>query len=175
MHIILAFLGVVVTILVLLNRLQDGGIDLGWLNPFSWRRRRSYRKHHDLNPAFKLESPLDVAALYMVCVAKIDGDISREQKEKILSLFEKEFHLSSKQARELLASSVHLIGQTSEVYQTPNKVIERCIDKISLEQSESICSLVDKVANIDGQSSAEQEKLVNNIKAACPQKSQDTW
>jgi len=35
MHIILGVLGAIVTILVLLNRLADAGIDVGWLNPFA--------------------------------------------------------------------------------------------------------------------------------------------
>lgn len=80
MHIILAILGVVVTLLVLLNRLQENSIDLGWLNPFSWRRRLKYRLEDDLNPAFKLDPSMDVAALYMTAICKIDGDLSAEQK-----------------------------------------------------------------------------------------------
>ena len=56
MHIILGVLGIIVTILILLSRLQENGIDIGWLNPFSCHRRRSYRKEHDLNPAFMSDS-----------------------------------------------------------------------------------------------------------------------
>jgi uncharacterized tellurite resistance protein B-like protein len=174
-HIILAFLGVVVTILVLLSRLQENGIDIGWLNPFSWHRRRKYRNHHDLNPAFKLESPMEVAALYMVAVAKVDGDISREQKERIIALFQTEFHLTSDEARGLLGSSVHLLGQTQEVFNTPHKVIERCYDKISPEQAESICHLLNEVAKVEGTNSQAQEKLVANIKKACPQIKGGKW
>ena len=37
MHIILGVLGAVITILILLNRLAEAGIDLGGLNPFLWR------------------------------------------------------------------------------------------------------------------------------------------
>ena len=80
MHIILALLGTIVTILILLNRLNESGIDLGWLNPFSWARRRKFRNEHDLNPVFKLDSPMEAAAILMLASAKIDGDITREQK-----------------------------------------------------------------------------------------------
>ncbi len=69
MHIILGILGALVTILILANRLQDNGIDVGWLNPFSWARRRKFRKEYQMHPAYTLESPLDVAALFMVAVA----------------------------------------------------------------------------------------------------------
>ena len=87
MHIILGLLGVIVTILVLLNRLNQGGIDIGWLNPFSWARRRKFRKEYELHPAFTLESPLDVAALFMVAVAKINGDNSISNKQKKYTKF----------------------------------------------------------------------------------------
>lgn len=175
MHIILGLLGVIVTILVLLNRLQEGGLDIGWLNPFSWRRRRKYRLQHDLNPAFKLDSPMDVAALLMVSVAKVDGDISKEQKNVIIALFESEFHLSAKDARDLLRSSVHLLEQTTEVYESPNKVVERCFDKITSEQSESILFLIDEVAKVEGEPSQEQVKLVSRLKKLWPNTSNSKW
>lgn len=40
MHIVLGLLGTLVTILWLLYRLAEMGIDLGGLNPWAWRRRR---------------------------------------------------------------------------------------------------------------------------------------
>lgn len=175
MHIILGLLGTIVTILVLLNKLRENGVDIGWLNPFLWHRRTTYRKEHDLNPAFKLDSPMDAAALYMVLIAKVDGDISKEQKDTIISLFESEFHLSVQDARDLLKSSAHLLSHTSEVYEKPHKVIERCFDKISSEQSKSICDLIDKVAKVEGSSSVEQQKLILKIKKACQKSKSDGW
>ena len=41
---LLGFLGLLVTVLILLSRLADAGIDLGGLNPFLWRRRRAWRQ-----------------------------------------------------------------------------------------------------------------------------------
>ena len=118
---------------------------------------------------------MDVAALYIVSVAKIDGDMSKEQKEKILSVFESEFHLTCKESRDLLGSSIHLLGRTHEVYEKPHKVIERCFDKISPEQSESICILIDHVANVEGKCSQEQSKLIASIKKACPKPKNNKW
>lgn len=175
MHIILGLLGTIVTILVLLNRLRENGIDIGWLNPFTWHRRKTYRKEHDLNPAFKLDSPMDVAALYVVSIAKVDGDISKEQKEKILSLFENEFHLSAQDARDLLKSSVYLLSHTNDVFDKPSKVIERCFDKISSEQMNSICYLIDEVAKVEGNASLEQKKLISKIKKACLKPKSSGW
>jgi len=66
MHILLGLLGTIVTILVLLYRLSDSGIDLGGLNPFSWRRQRAWRQKFAANPIFSLEDPRAVAAVLLV-------------------------------------------------------------------------------------------------------------
>lgn len=175
MHVILAILGAVVTILVLLNRLQQSGINLGGLNPFAWQRRRQYRLDHDLNPAFKLTSPMEVAALYMVAVAKVDGEMSKEQKQVILGLFGREFRLSDKEASALLASSVHLFGKGEEVLTQPEQVILRSVDEFSEDQTESVSQLIETVAKVEGEPSAAQQKLISQIRGVLPTPQHDKW
>ena len=96
MHIILGALGTIVTILILLNRLADAGIDLGGLNPYLWNRRRKWRNQYEGNPVFKIESPMDATAILMVAATKADGDMTKEEKNLLLHLFETEFKLSKK-------------------------------------------------------------------------------
>ena len=169
MHIILALLGVVVTILILLKRLQDNGLDVGWLNPITWRRRRKYRQQHDLNPAFKLSSPMEVVALLMVAVAKVDGDISKEQKTGILEWFQSEFHLNEQQSVELFRASVHLISQDDDVFNAPANVFTHCHQLFDHEKSASLCHLINKVSLIDGPASSAQATLLSKIEQARPQ------
>lgn len=175
MHIILAVLGVVVTILILLNRLSQNGIDIGWLNPFSWHRRRKYRLNHDLNPVFKLDSPLDVAALYLVGVAKVDGDLSATQKTALLTVFEQEFHLSAQDARALLGSSVHLIGNGQTFFSTPGRAAERVYEKLSPEQVGSINSLLHQIATTDGDASDAQMQFISAVSKALPATIKPKW
>lgn len=175
MHVILGILGAVITILVLINRLSDAGIDIGWLNPFAWRRRRNYRLNHDLATAFKLDSPLDVAALLLVGVAKIDGDLTATQKRLILSVFEADFHQNSKQASDLLASSVHHIGDGKDFYANPQKAIAKCKDQFSPEQVDSIKQLIVKVAEIDAPTSLSQKKFIRAVEGALPKNNKATW
>lgn len=78
MHIVLGFLGIIVTILVLLNRLAEAGIDLGGLNPYLWHRRRKWRNKYQGNPVFKIENPMDATAILMVAATKADGDMRRQ-------------------------------------------------------------------------------------------------
>ncbi|WP_054561356.1 hypothetical protein [Pseudoalteromonas sp. UCD-33C] len=80
-----------------------------------------------------------------------------------------------KEATDLLSSSVHLLGHNSDVYNKPHKVIERCLDKVTKEQAASICYLVDEVANVEGEPTAQQRKLVTEIKNACPREAAGKW
>ncbi len=147
MHIILGFLGVVVTILVLLNRLSDAGIDIGWLNPFAWRRRRNWRKQYKGNPIFQLKQPLEVACLLCTAMAKIDGEISREDKNRLLELFQEQLGRDQKQASDLLMSSSYLLGDGEEALAKPEKIIESALDEFSEEQAKSVVSLLESILN----------------------------
>ena len=77
MHIVIGFLAALVTIFYLLDRL---GIDLGGFNPFHWRRRRAGSKKYQSDPIFSIEDPMHVAAILILGAAKLDGDLSAEQK-----------------------------------------------------------------------------------------------
>jgi len=78
MHLVLGFLGTVVTVLFLLDRL---GIDLGGMNPFYWYRRRAFAKKYVSDPIYSIEDPIHVAALLIIGAAKLDGDLTAEQKK----------------------------------------------------------------------------------------------
>ena len=175
MHIILGILGLVVSILVLLNRLQQGGIDIGWLNPFSWHRRRQFRKQYELSAAYSLESPMDVAALFMVAVAKVDGDMSKEQKGRIIELFQSEFKLSDRESTALLGASVHIYGRGDEVINNPKTVLARSIDDFSSEQSISVKHMLNEVAKVEGDPTTEQVKLIKAISAELPTSDASKW
>jgi len=163
MHIILAALGLIVTILILLKRLGEAGIDIGWLNPFTWRRRRAWRKKIEGNPVFSLEGPLEVAAMLAISVAKIDGEISSEEKQTLLSLFQSEFGKTEKEASDLLMSSIYIFGDGQEAIAKPDKVMRRASKKFSEEQARSVMSLLDTIREIDSSNANAKEKFVGKV------------
>lgn len=146
MHIILGVLGTIITILVLLNRLADAGIDLGGLNPFSWNRRRKWRKKYEGNPILKMENPMDATAILMVAVVKANGDMTKEDKSLLLNLFENEFYLAKKDAAGLLISSVHLLGDGLEVRGKIKSFLSPSKKFFTEDQAKSAISLITKVA-----------------------------
>jgi hypothetical protein len=86
MHIIIGALGTIVTMLILLNKLAEAGIDLGGLNPFLWHRRRKWQKKYEGNPIYQIENAMDVTAILLVATAKVDGDMTKNDKSLITKI-----------------------------------------------------------------------------------------
>ncbi len=164
MHIVLALLGSIVTILVLLSRLADAGIDLGGLNPFLWNRRRKWRKKYEGNPLFKIDNPMDATALLMVATAKADGDMSREDKALLLNLFEAEFNLSKKDAAGLLISSAHLLGNGSELSKSVKNFLAASKASFSDAQATSAIELVAQIAGDANTMHENTQALLHQVK-----------
>ncbi|KHD06359.1 hypothetical protein PN36_27880 [Candidatus Thiomargarita nelsonii] len=154
MHTLLGILGTIVTIIFLLSQLAN----LNGLNPFLWHRRRKWRKALEQNPIYTLDKPMDVTALFMLAIAKADGEISSHKKQALISLFENEFELSRNEATVLLASSSYLLGNGQEFRTNPNKVLSKA--RFTEEQIESAHSILEKVTQIEGKASQQQTKLI---------------
>lgn len=163
MHIILGLLGIVVTILILLNRLADAGIDIGGLNPFLWHRRRKWRKTYQGDPIFKLDQPMELAALLVMGLAKVDGDITSDEKHSILLTFEKEFNLSKSDASGLMSSSVYLLGKGDEFRNSLEKIVKPSIDKFTDEQLQSMLNMLRSIASLGNAEADVKTKTLEKI------------
>ncbi len=170
---LLGLLGVIVTALVLLSRLADAGIDLGGLNPFALKRRRSWRRKFEANPLFGLDDPMEVAAVLAVGIAKAGGDMSSEQKRTVLGAFERTFALDRRAAEELLASSAYLVGDGRIFRDQVPDVIARSRERFADSQIASTLSLVEEVAAVDGATELQRE-LIGRIKGAFDEKGSST-
>ncbi len=161
MHIILGILGSVITILVLVNRLSETGIDLGKLNPFAWARRRKWQKKYYADPAFSLDSPMEAVAGLLYVMAKCSGEISREQKDYLLELFQNEFRLSEDKARELLSSSSFLLKDEDQIIDHLKDFLKPSLAKFDSEKKASALAMLHKVSNCEGNRTARQEEFLN--------------
>lgn len=163
MHIILGALGTIVTILILFNRLSDNGIDIGWLNPFLWNRRRKWRKKYQGNPVYKIENPMETTAILTLAVVKADGDMTKDDKNLLLSLFESKFKLTRKDAAGLLISSAHLVGDGTEVREDVKKFLSPSKASFTESQAESAISLITQVAGNPDNMHPNTQELVHKI------------
>lgn len=164
MHVVLGLLGTIVTILILLNRLAEAGIDLGGLNPFLWQRRRKWQKQLEGNPLFHIDSPMEAAALLVTATAKADGDMSSDEKNCILVAFREEFHLSKRDAASFLISSAYLLGDGEEARTKLEKVLKPSLEKFTEEQATSTLLLMNKLCELETSGKELKEEFIGKTK-----------
>ena len=177
MHIILSVLAAVVTVLILLKKLSDNGIDIGLLNPFSWRRRREWSKKYHADPVYAIASPMEVTALIMVALVKSEGDMSAEQKQTITNTFEQVFQLDNEAALGLLSSSNFLLKDDLMAIKSIDKVLAPSIDSFSQEQAASAVGLFKDVVVLEGLENRFQKEVIASFESVMDRKfgTGDTW
>lgn len=164
MHILIGALGSLVTILWILHRLAEMGVTLGGLNPWAWRRRRKWRSTYEANPVFSITSPMEATALLIAATAKADGDLSLDEKQAILRLFERDFHLAEREAAALLTASTHLLGKGDEVRQNLAGVLQPSQDSFSASQAQSAVAMIEEIAAVGGNASPAQTDLIEQVR-----------
>lgn len=161
MHIILGLLGSLVTILVLLNRLAEAGISLGGLNPFLWHRRRKWQQQQTGNPIYNIDHPMDATALVLTAAAKVDGDLSSEQKYFLTESFEQEFNLSKKEAAALSISSAYLLGSGDAIDEKLEKVLTPSLPNFNQAQADSAITLLERLCELDASLNPLRQRFVD--------------
>ena len=174
MHIIIGLVGSLVTLFYLLDRL---GIDIGGLNPFYWYRRRAFSKKLTADPIYSIEDPLHVASLLVIGVAKLDGDLTAEQKRVAQEQFETSFSMSPKAASELFGSAAHLLAAPQLIETQLQKLAHKNRDRFTGEQAESMLAMMGCVAAVEGQPSAAQQQFMQTVRSqlAVHQEPEGTW
>jgi uncharacterized tellurite resistance protein B-like protein len=161
MHIVIAAITAVAGLVWALNSLQRSGFDLNSLNPFLAYRRWQWRRTYGGRAIYKLDRPMDVAAVLLLGVAKADGHITSDQKRELLAMFQAEFGISRNEASDLLLASAHLIRDEIYLVDHLDKILERSAPKFEFEAVTALLRMMRRMAALDGAINGEQEKLIN--------------
>ncbi len=174
MHIVIGLLGSLVTILYLLDRL---GVDIGGLNPFYWYRRRAFAKKYGSDPVYSIEDPVHVAALLVIGTAKLEGDLTAEQKRVAQEQFESEFSMDSREASALFGSAAHLLAAPQLIDTQLRKLAQVNEGRFSPVQAASLVQMMNAVAAADGDLTAQQQDFINGVTSEFVQEkqSQGKW
>lgn len=173
MHILITLITLIGSVLFVLDRL---GVDIGWLNPWAWKRRRRWIKQLHTNPAFNLDSPMEAAALLLLATARVNGDLSSEEKNTLIDIFKETFKQSDGDASALMVSSTYLFASGEEVLNRPHEVLARSLGKFTDEQKRSTLDLLERIANVGGPASPSQEKYIETVRVALfPDAAGEDW
>ncbi len=163
MHIILALAGAIITILILMRRLGDAGITIDSFNPFAWYRKHKWLKQYHTKPLFTIDDPQKVAALLIVAIAKADGLISLEEKNKILEMFEQEFGHSKQDASGLFTSSAFFLKDEDDISPNLAKILELSATKFTTNQISFSIECMQKIAALSSENSTGKDKIIKGF------------
>jgi uncharacterized tellurite resistance protein B-like protein len=160
MHIVIAVITAVAGLIWALSSLQRSGFNLNALNPFLAYRRWQWSRLHGGRPIYKLDRPMDVAAVLLLGIAKADGEITSDQKKYLLDMYQREFAISRDEASDLLLASSHLIRDEIYIVDHLDKILERSASRFEPEAIASLLAMMRHVAALDGSINTEQQNLI---------------
>jgi uncharacterized tellurite resistance protein B-like protein len=144
-----------------LSSLQRSGFQFSSLNPFLAYRRWQWSKSYGGKPIYKLDRPMDVAAVLLLGIAKADGDITSDQKRELLAMFQGEFNISRDEASDLLLASSYLIRDEIYLVDHLDKILLRSAPRFEPEAVTSLLAMMRRIAILDGSVNGEQQKLID--------------
>lgn len=147
-----------------LNSLQRSGVDLNAFSPFTWLRRRQWEKKLGTKPMHALTDTMEAASLLVVAVAKEDGEITRDTKMDILTMFEEEFGISRKRSIELFSSSSYLINGEMNLAGEVKNILAPTKATFDDEKTQIVLRMLEKISKAEDQASAEQQELIAAVK-----------
>lgn len=106
---------------------------------------------------------MEAVAGLLYVMAKCSGEITREQKECILEIFETEFRLDERQAIELLTSSSFLLKDEDKVLENLKSYLKPSLDRFDDEKKASTLDLLQRVADCEGRRTSKQEEFMSKV------------
>lgn len=109
-------------------------------------------------------------------MALIDGAVSRETKELVIDLFQKEFGISEQQSLDLYNVSSHLLKDTDNLSAEVKMILAPSINTFSESNQQQLMSMLNEVAKVEGGISNNQKNLLEAIAKQFNRiQSQPTW
>jgi len=106
---------------------------------------------------------MEAVAGLLYVMAKCSGEITREQKECILEIFETEFRLGERQAIELLTSSSFLLKDEDKIIENLRSFLKPSLAKFDDEKRQSTLDMLQRVADCEGRRTSKQEEFLNKV------------
>jgi hypothetical protein len=165
MAIVLQLLGLVITFVMAMEALRRFGIDVGWLNPLTFVRRRRWRNKVTTPPLYTLEHPVDVVAVLALATVQTTGAISSQQKAGVQDLLRKHLNMNDADAVSLWLSSSHMLrNRPLELAEVPT-VLQHSADKFSDYHIQTLKTVMHAAALIEPPINQAQQQLLDAVDA----------
>lgn len=170
MGVVLQILGLIITFTMAMEALRRFGIDVGWLNPITFFRRRAWRKKLTTPPLYALDHPVDVVAVMALATVQTTGAISTQQKAGVQALLREQLNMNETDAAHVWLSSSHMLrNRPLELKEVP-VVLGPSAQKFTDYHIQTLKAVMHKAALIEPPVNAAQQQLIDAVDAFFAQK-----
>lgn len=163
MHIIIGVITAIAGFIWALHSLQNAGVDLNAFNPFTWARRRKWEKQLGTKPIHALQESMEAAALLVVSIAKVEGEITRDTKMEILDLFENEFGISRSKAIGLFSASSFMLKDAINIDAEVVNILSPSKSDFDEIQALKLVEMMTKVSTKENEATTNQLNIINSV------------
>jgi hypothetical protein len=163
MHIIIGIITAAAGLIWAINSLQRSGLDLNSFNPFTWARRRKWEQLRGAKPLHNINKPIEAATVIIVGALKEIGEITTEQKNRVIEIFQSQLHLSEASSKEAFSSAIFMIKDLIDFPHSIKSILAPTIDSFTSEQSQSLIKIVEEVIQLDGEPTEGQSAILNSL------------
>jgi len=165
MGILLELLGLVVALVVGLTALKRNGVDIGWLNPFTFFHRLRWRQKSGVPPLYALDHPVDVVGVMALAAVQTSGMVTSKQKEGVLALLSQHLSMDAAEANKLWILSSHLLRHRALDAKEVPDVLNKSASKFSDYHQKTLLDVVRAAIQIEPPENDAQRELVAAIEA----------
>ena len=112
-------------------------------------RRFGYRRKTNTSPLDTVDDPRLSAAGMLVAIAKLDGDLSRDQVERITRECIETFQVDAAEGADMTAFG-RWLSQHGEPEEVLRRVARSLRGSMGAERQESLYEMLERVANVEG-------------------------
>jgi hypothetical protein len=158
-------LGLVLAVTVALGALKRNGVDIGWLNPFTFFHRLRWKRKSSIPPLYALDHPIDVVGVLALAAVQTSGIVTTKQKEGVLALLRQHLSMDEEEANKLWILSSHLLRHRALDAREVPAVLEKSAEKFSAYHQQTLMTVVKAAMAIEPSQNAAQAELLTAIEA----------
>ena len=165
MGLLIELLGLVLAVAVALGALKRNGVDIGWLNPFTFFHRMRWKQKSSVPPLYGLDHPIDVVGVMALAAVQTSGIVTSKQKEGVLALLCQHLSMDEADANKLWILSSHLLRHRALEAREVPAVLEKSAEKFSDYHQQTLMNIVKAAITIEPPQNAAQTELLAALDA----------
>ncbi|WP_300532466.1 TerB family tellurite resistance protein [Maricaulis sp.] len=169
MHILLGLVGAIAAIGIWIYRIRaaaDAASQVADLagEAANLPRKMRFRSKARRNGLDVIDDPREAATVLMLCIVRVDGEVTAAHKEAIAGQMVTRFELDRDASEEILARASWHVSELVDETNAINKMVDFIIERVGRDEMPALMQMLEAAASIDGEPSAYQQAYIKRCR-----------